>query len=131
MAAAVDEVMEIPTLSTEQVADLIGVKPDTLRGWSRDGTHGFPRPVIRPGRKGQRFDRGEILAWLEHSGRVAPVNPRHAHDPVRFVLRQLAASESERVAAWAKGLLESEDEVEQGPAPRRKKRAAAVDYSAD
>jgi excisionase family DNA binding protein len=119
-------------ISTIEAALLVGVDRDTILLWSRTGRHGFPRGFRPRGVRAMRFDRAEVEAWLEARDLRPSLQGRaRGGDPVKSVLRQLARSECEAVAAWAKGLLRGEDEVEQGPAPRRKKRAAAADYSPD
>lgn len=72
-------------ISTAEVADLIGVPEQTIRRWLREPQYadvGFPRPFVflagrRPDRNGHtgkqsrfRFDRAEIVRWLESKREV-------------------------------------------------------------
>ena len=54
--------MEVkPLLSAADVAALLDVKIGTVYAWTEQGR----LPHVRLGRRAVRFDRDEILAWIE------------------------------------------------------------------
>ncbi len=47
-----------PLMTFEQVVDIIGAKPKTVRNWISDGT--FPRPI-----PGGRFRVQDVATWID------------------------------------------------------------------
>ena len=58
---------DLPALLTEsQAADLVGVAYRTWRRWSRSGLAPAPIKIGRGVRPAIRFQRDEILGWIEN-----------------------------------------------------------------
>lgn len=55
-------------VSAMEIARLAGVKPDTVRGWTRRYPD-FPSPLNR-GQGRHLYNRARVLAWLEKTGRA-------------------------------------------------------------
>src|SRR3954471_2926397 len=61
------------TLTLQDIADLARVQRPVVSMWRRRRTvrgvdSPFPKPALREG-GGERFDRDEVVAWLEATGR--------------------------------------------------------------
>lgn len=53
---------KVKLLRIRQVAEMLGVNPETLRRWDRDGTF----KAIRIGRRGHRmYDKNDIMKLIE------------------------------------------------------------------
>lgn len=59
-----------PTLTTAQVAEMLGTSPGEIRAMATNGE----MPAYRWGRK-YRFFRDEVIAWLRDHATVAPDEP--------------------------------------------------------
>ena len=49
-------------VSTQGVAEWLGVTAQTVRNWKRDGLDSFPQPLLLGGVT--RYKRADIAAWL-------------------------------------------------------------------
>jgi excisionase family DNA binding protein len=64
-------------LTTAELAALLSVSPDTVRGWAASGAI----PVLRACHRGMmRFDEAEVMAALRRAGRHPPPNCRRPGD---------------------------------------------------
>lgn len=50
-------------ITYEEAADIVGVKPQTIRAWICQGKHGFPQPVEIGALR--YLLRCEVKAWLD------------------------------------------------------------------
>jgi predicted DNA-binding transcriptional regulator AlpA len=60
-------VAERELVGAKEVAQMAGVRPGTVKKW-RKRHASFPQPVARLAR-GAVYDREEVAAWLEETGR--------------------------------------------------------------
>ena len=51
-------------LTQREVAEIVGVTPRTIRVWTRDAAHGFPRPCRYIGQR-PKWRRSDIIAGME------------------------------------------------------------------
>lgn len=56
----------VPTMLTaHDIAELCRVSDDTVLRWARNGTGGFPKPLVRDGGKLRLFLASEYVEWIE------------------------------------------------------------------
>ena len=78
-------------LTTDEAAEIIGIHPQSLRRWCREGEHHPPFSQTGGKEPKRYFRRDEVEAWADDYKGVKRVPATGAGDPTRLVMDAICA----------------------------------------